>query len=109
MSSNGSDFNYDFHVTLDEKVAPVEYNFQSKEDFDESKLKYNASGEQPGVSVFKLEDGQVFHTYSTYARLEGLAGTYNLLDLTPAGRQEGPNGPAGFKTPAEYEKEEIGE
>jgi predicted dithiol-disulfide oxidoreductase (DUF899 family) len=105
VSSNASDFNYDFHVTLDEKVAPVEYNFQRKEELDAAGLKYNTSGEQPGLSVFKLEDGQVYHTYSTYARLEGLSSTYIFLDLTPAGRQDGPNGPAEFKTPAEYDEE----
>lgn len=105
VSSSASDFNYDFHVTLDEKVAPVEYNFQSKEELDAAGLKYNMSGEQPGFSVFKLDGGQVYHTYSTYHRLEGLSGTYAFLDLTPAGRQEGPNGPAEFKTPAEYDEE----
>lgn len=100
VSSNGSDFNYDFHVTLDEKVAPVEYNFAKEElDVDLS------SGEQPGLTVFKLEDGQVYHTYSGYHRLDSLAGTYIFLDLTPAGRQMGPNGPAEFKTPAEYDEE----
>ncbi|KAF4624514.1 hypothetical protein G7Y89_g13656 [Cudoniella acicularis] len=105
VSSNASDFNYDFHVTLDEKVAPVEYNFQRKEELDAAGPNRNMSGEQPGLSVFKLEDEQVYHTYSTYHRLEGLSGTYTFLDLTPAGRQEGPNGPAEFKTPAEYEEE----
>ncbi|KAK9797617.1 putative DUF899-domain-containing protein [Seiridium cardinale] len=58
VSTNGSDFNYDFQVTLDEKVAHVEYNFQPKE-----KLDVNIAGEQPGLSVFKLEDGQVYHIY----------------------------------------------
>ncbi|KAE8443209.1 hypothetical protein EG329_002077 [Mollisiaceae sp. DMI_Dod_QoI] len=105
VSSNGSDFNYDFHVTLDEKVAPVEYNFQPKEEFETSVAEYNTSGEQPGLSVFKLEDGQVYHTYSTYDRLESLAGTYVFLDLTPAGRQESSEGPAEFKTPAQYDEE----
>ncbi|KAJ5613096.1 hypothetical protein N7510_006290 [Penicillium lagena] len=101
VSSNGSDFNYDFHVTLDEKVAPVEYDFRRKEELDTSP----GSGEQPGLSVFKLEDGVVYHTYSSYYRLDSLAGTYVFLDLTPAGRQMGPNGPAEFKTPAEYDEE----
>jgi len=112
VSSNASDFNYDFHVTLDEKVAPVEYNFQRKEELDAAGLslsavgvRSNPSGEQPGLSVFKLEDGQVYHTYSTYSRLESLSGTYTFLDLTPAGRQEGPYGPAEFKTPAQYDEE----
>jgi predicted dithiol-disulfide oxidoreductase (DUF899 family) len=86
VSSNGSDFNYDFHITMDEKVAPVEYNFQHKEELDAAGL--NMSGEQPRLSVFKLDNEQVYHTYSSYARLEGLSGTYTFLDLTPAGRHE---------------------
>lgn len=66
-SSYGSDFNYDFHVTMDEAVAPVEY----------------------GLSAFLRRDDGVFHTYSTCARgTDLLAGTYNYLDLTPMGRQE---------------------
>lgn len=96
VSSYGSEFNYDFHVTLDEKIAPVEYNFQCRDDI---------RGEQPGFSVFKLEDDLVYHTYSTYARLENLSRTYAFLDLTPAGRQMGSYGPAEFKTPAQYAEE----
>jgi predicted dithiol-disulfide oxidoreductase (DUF899 family) len=105
VSSSANDFNYDFHVTLDETVAPVEYNFQRKEELEAAGLDYNSSGEQPGLSVFKLERGKVYHTYSSYFRLDGLAGTYVWLDLTPGGRQEGPMGPAEFKIPAEYNKE----
>jgi predicted dithiol-disulfide oxidoreductase (DUF899 family) len=105
VSSNASDFNYDFHVTLDEKVAPVEYDFQSREELKLAGRNYNMSGEQPGLSVFKLEDGHVYHTYSAYATvLDELFVTYHFLDLTPAGRQEGPKGP-DFKTPAEYDQE----
>ena len=46
--------------------------------------------EAPGISVFYKDDaGEVFHTYSTYERgVEAMMGTYNLLDLTPKGRQE---------------------
>ncbi|WP_028921709.1 DUF899 domain-containing protein [Pseudonocardia acaciae] len=84
-SSYGGDFNYDFHVTLDESVAPVEYNY-------EPLAGNEAHGEGPGISVF-LRDGSdggdVFHTYSTYARgTDLLNGTFNYLDLTPLGRQE---------------------
>jgi predicted dithiol-disulfide oxidoreductase (DUF899 family) len=100
VSSHGSDFNYDYHVTLDETVAPAEYNFQRKDELDAN----TSSGEQPGLSVFKLKDGQVYHTYSTYHLLDSLAGAYIFLDLTPSGRQEGPNGPAEFKTPAECDE-----
>ncbi len=44
----------------------------------------------PGISVFYKDDaGEVFHTYSTYRRgVEVMMGTYNLLDLTPKGRDE---------------------
>ena len=103
VSSYASDFNYDFHVTLDEKVAPVELNFKRKEELTAAELK-GASGEQPGMSVFKLEDGQVYHTCSTASMME-LLGTYNFLDLTPAGKQDGPEGPCQFKTPADYDEE----
>jgi predicted dithiol-disulfide oxidoreductase (DUF899 family) len=105
VSSNASDFNYDFHATLDEKVAPVEYNFQTKEELEVAGLKSNMSGEQPGLTVFKLEEGQVYHTYTVGDPLEGLTNTYNYLDLTPAGRQDGPCGPAEFKTPAGYNED----
>lgn len=105
VSSHGTDFNYDFHVTLNERVAPAEYSFLNKEELEAAESKGFMSGEQPGLTVFKLEDGKVYHTYSAYFRLDELTSTYAFLDLTPAGRQEGPNGPAGFKTPAEYAEE----
>ncbi len=83
-SSFGSDFNYDFHVTLDESVAPVEYNYRSKAEMDTP-----GKGEAPGLSVFFRDGGDVFHTYSTYARgVESLTDAYPLLDVTPYGRQE---------------------
>ena len=87
-SSYGSDFNYDFHVSLDEDVAPLEYNFQDKAAL-EQKLPYIQSGRDAhGVSVFFREDGRIFHTYSAYSRgVESLLGTYHYLDLTPLGRQ----------------------
>lgn len=81
-SSFGSDFNYDFHVTLDPAVAPMEYNYRDK---SESKFR----GESHGLSVFFRMGDEVFHTYSTYARgVEGLCDPYYLLDVTPYGRQE---------------------
>ena len=89
VSSFGSDFNYDFHVTLDENVAPVEYNYKDKETLMKEGKTYATKGEQPGLSIFYREDKDVFHTYSSYARgVEVLLGTYRLLDLTPLGRQE---------------------
>jgi predicted dithiol-disulfide oxidoreductase (DUF899 family) len=89
-SSFGSDFNYDFHVTTDERVAPVEYNYQDKATLEQKGQTYHLNGEQPGVSVFlRDDDGRIFHTYSAYARgLDMLGGTYVWLDLTPFGRQE---------------------
>ena len=80
VSSYGSSFNYDFHVTLDDAVAPVQYNFRDEPEF---------KGELPGLSVFFRLDDDVFHCYSTYARGgEGLTDAYSLLDATPYGRQE---------------------
>jgi len=89
VSSFGSDFNYDFHVTLDETVKPVEYNYRSKAEILASKAPSATSGEEHGLSVFFRLDNDVFHTYSTYARgTESLTDAYNLLDTTPYGRQE---------------------
>ena len=88
-SSYGSDFNYDFHVTLDEAVAPVEYNYRDKAALVQRGEAYFTQGESHGVSVFLRDGGDIFHTYSTYPRgADLLVGTYNYLDLTPLGRQE---------------------
>lgn len=83
-SSAGSDFNFDYHVsfTPDEVAAgKVDYNYGLTEFPVE---------EGPGLSVFyKDESGNIYHTYSTYARgLDILVGAYNLLDLAPKGRDE---------------------
>jgi predicted dithiol-disulfide oxidoreductase (DUF899 family) len=89
FSSFDSDFNYDFHVTLDEAVAPVEYNYRDKAELEQQGEPWFMQGEQPGLSVFLREGDRIFHTYSTYARGgELLLGTFNYLDLTPLGRQE---------------------
>jgi predicted dithiol-disulfide oxidoreductase (DUF899 family) len=87
LSSEGSDFNFDYHVSFtkeDEQKNKTYYNYVAGEFF---------SDELPGLSVFyKNENGEVFHTYSTYARgLDILVGTYNFLDLTPKGRNEDPD------------------
>jgi predicted dithiol-disulfide oxidoreductase (DUF899 family) len=72
-SSGHSDFNYDFQVTGNAEPEEV-----------------------PGFSCFLLDGGQVFHTYSTYARgTDTLGGSYSLLDLTALGRQEDWEQPAG--------------
>jgi predicted dithiol-disulfide oxidoreductase (DUF899 family) len=88
-SSFGSDFNYDFHVTNDEKVAPVEYNYRNKAELEANKVPNAISGEEHGLSVFFRIGDDVFHTYSAYARgTEGLTGSRALLDMTSYGRQQ---------------------
>ena len=84
VSSHGSDFNYDFGVSFTpEEVAKgeIDYNYGKWP---------HAYDEWPGVSVFFMGDAnEVFHTYSTYGRgVEVMMGTYNILDLTPNGRDE---------------------
>jgi predicted dithiol-disulfide oxidoreductase (DUF899 family) len=107
-SSFGSDFNYDFAVglTSEQQDRGYEYNFQEK-----PPIPADAQGapnghaatcgvdlrtylkELPGMSAFTLEDGEVYHTYSAYARgLDGLWGMYQWLDRAPLGRHE-PDGP----------------
>ena len=93
-SSYGSSFNYDFHTTLDEEVAPVEYDFRSKDTLLADGEPFYTQGEQGGVSVFLREGQDVLHTYSAYGdKMELLNGTLNYLDLTPLGRQDAPGRP----------------
>jgi predicted dithiol-disulfide oxidoreductase (DUF899 family) len=89
-SSFGSDFNYDFHVTLDESVMPIEYNFRPLAELVAKEPSWAGwSGEQPGLSCFLRVDDEIFHTYSQYARgAESTGGSYYFLDLTALGRQE---------------------
>ena len=91
-SSFGSDFNYDFGVTIDESVAPPQYNYRTKAEFEAMGSDFFDSDqpfEMPGQSCFLNVDGHVFHTYSQYARgLESTGGSYYFLDLTALGRQE---------------------
>ena len=84
VSSNGDDFNYDYHVSFkpdDMAAGKVYYNYGMTDGVIE---------DMPGISVFhKLPDGEIVHTYSTYARgAEGTISTYSILDLTPKGRNE---------------------
>jgi predicted dithiol-disulfide oxidoreductase (DUF899 family) len=100
-SSHGSDFNYDFHVTVDESVAPVLLNYRDEAELELSSLTWSAErrGDYPGISVFLRDGYTVFHTYSTYARgLEQPGGTHYYLDLTALGRQEAWEEPAGRAT-----------
>jgi predicted dithiol-disulfide oxidoreductase (DUF899 family) len=97
-SSAGSSFNYDFHVTVDPAVAPVEYNFRDEQQLLETEGESwrDWAGDMPGISTFLRDGDRVFHTYSTYARgLDALASTYNWLDLTVLGRQEDWEEPPG--------------
>lgn len=98
-SSFGTDFNYDFGVTIDESVRPGEYNFRTKEEFEARGDQFFDSDqpfEMPGRSCFLEVDGRVFHTYSQYARgLESTGGSYYFLDLTALGRQEDWEKPEG--------------
>jgi predicted dithiol-disulfide oxidoreductase (DUF899 family) len=95
VSSLGEDFNYDFKVSFTEdEIAKgrIDYNFGTIV----TDPRY-LNEELPGVSVFyKAEAGEVFHTYSTYARgLDMLLGAHHYLDITPEGRNQGayPNWP----------------
>lgn len=97
-SSFGSDFNYDYHVSLDASVTPVEFNFRQSEELREHGLGWTLEepSEQPGYSTFLTVDGEVFHTNSVYARgTEWLGGSYAFLDLTALGRQEDWEEPKG--------------
>ena len=89
-SSFGSDFNYDFHVTLDESRGSDEYNYRSLAEYATKDPSWAGwSGEQPGLSCFVRADDEVFHTYSQFARgAESTGGSYYFLDLTAFGRQE---------------------
>jgi len=89
-SSFGSDFNYDFHVTHDENVTPIEYNFRAAQELvDMGEPFFARPGEQGGVSVFFRDGDTVLHTWSGYGgTTDVLSGTDMRLDLTPLGRQD---------------------
>jgi predicted dithiol-disulfide oxidoreductase (DUF899 family) len=84
VSSFGSDFNFDYHVSFTkDEIAKGEMNYNySTQKFP--------SEEGPGASVFyKDAVGNIFHTYSAYARgLDTLIGAYNWMDMAPKGRDE---------------------
>ncbi len=88
VSSEGSDFNFDYHVSFTRETmatGKVYYNYE---------LTDTSIEELSGISVFyKDENGEIFHTYSSYGRgNEEVLGTYMYLDLVPKGRNEnGPN------------------
>jgi predicted dithiol-disulfide oxidoreductase (DUF899 family) len=84
VSSHGSDFNYDFHVSVSEAEKASGKRYYNYEETGSS------GGDAPGLSVFyRDEEGAVYHTYSTYARGgDILIGAHNFLDMTPKGRNE---------------------
>jgi predicted dithiol-disulfide oxidoreductase (DUF899 family) len=108
-SSLDSDFNFDFNTSFTEdqlRSGTVEYNYRPKdttwlrEAGDKGIAAEHAAmtgtdtatyvREHPGMSAFALEDGAVYHTYSTYARgLDALWGMYQWLDRAPKGRNDG--------------------
>jgi len=109
-SSFGGDFNFDFSVGFTEEQQSkegIEYNYRREKVFQPRLIQENGVKtvenhasmcgtdmptylrERPGVSTFALEDGIVYHAYSTYARgLDGLWGMYQWLDRAPKGRNE---------------------
>ena len=90
-SSHGSDFNYDFHVTLDPSVAPVEYNFKDAAELERMDPAWRGwSGEEQGVSAFLRRGDRVFHTYSAYAR--GIENLIGILQLARPHRRGPPRG-----------------
>jgi predicted dithiol-disulfide oxidoreductase (DUF899 family) len=122
-SSAGSDFNFDFGVSFTEEQqrSGAEYNFSEfptmqpiiEADFPPIVEQAKATGtdpagymsEAPGMSAFALEDGAVFHTYSTYARgLDVLMGYYQWLDRAPKGRNEGDRRELWIRRHDEYDE-----
>ncbi|MDQ6597699.1 DUF899 domain-containing protein [Bacillus salipaludis] len=83
-SSGNTDFNYDFQASFTEQEV------EDKRAFYNYTLQNPMSSDREGVSVFyKDEDGDIFHTYSTYARgIDMMNITYQFLDLVPKGRQD---------------------
>jgi predicted dithiol-disulfide oxidoreductase (DUF899 family) len=94
-SSYGSDFNYDYQVTLDATRGQDQYNYRAEPEL----MGGDRSTEMPGVSCFLREGDEIFHTYSTFARgTDDMGGAYWLLDLTALGRQEDWEEPKGRVT-----------
>ncbi|MFZ0041809.1 MAG: DUF899 domain-containing protein [Solirubrobacteraceae bacterium] len=101
-SSWDSDFNYDFHATVDDRVAPVRIFFRSEAELAAAGMPYTESmrGDWPGISTFLHVDNEIFHTYSTFGRgIEEFHNGDHYLDLTALGRQEAWEEPKGRATP----------
>ncbi|WP_369166517.1 DUF899 domain-containing protein [Streptomyces sp. R28] len=100
-SSAGSDFNYDFHATVDDRVAPVQVNHRSEAELAEAGRPWSERmrGDYPGISAFLRAGDEVFHTYSTFGRgIEQFHYGIPYLDLTALGRQEPWEEPKGRAT-----------
>ncbi|CAN7366489.1 thioredoxin family protein [Caballeronia sp. LjRoot29] len=108
-SSFGSDFNFDFNISLTEqqqREGTVEYNYAREAPVVDIPSRTTPDGattfaimsgtdtatyarERPGISAFVLEDGVVYHAYSSYSRgVDGIWGMYQWLDRAPKGRNE---------------------
>ncbi|WP_238010026.1 DUF899 domain-containing protein [Dactylosporangium sp. AC04546] len=107
-SSYGSDFNYDHHATLDDRVAPVLLHFRTEAELREHGVPWTGGpwtpgmngAEMPGISAFLRVGDEVFHTYSTFGRgIEEFHNGYRYLDLTALGRQEPWEEPKGRAEP----------
>jgi len=101
-SSAGSDFNHDFHATVDERVAPVQVFHRTEAELAEAGMPWSPSmrGDWPGISAFLRVGEEVFHTYSTFGRgIEEFHNGYHYLDLTALGRQEAWEEPKGRAVP----------
>jgi predicted dithiol-disulfide oxidoreductase (DUF899 family) len=95
-SSFGSEFNYDYGVTLAADRGLTSYNYNSIPEA----LGDAPTTELPGFSCFLKTEDQIFHTYSTYGRgADTTIGTYALLDMTALGRQEDWEEPKGRVDP----------
>ncbi len=101
-SSAGGDFNYDFHATVDDRMAPVRIFYRTEAQMAEAGQPWTKGmrGDWPGISAFLMVDGVVYHTYSTFGRgIEEFHNGYPYLDLTALGRQEAWEEPEGRATP----------
>jgi predicted dithiol-disulfide oxidoreductase (DUF899 family) len=91
-SSYGSDFNYDYQVSLDAERGQSDYNYRPEPGL----LGGDRSAEMPGYSCFLRDGDEVFHTYSAFARgTEYVGNAYTFLDMTALGRQEDWEEPKG--------------
>ena len=101
-SSWGSDFNYDFYATVDDRVAAVRIFYRTEDQLAATSMPYTESmrGDWPGISAFLRVGDEIVHTYSTFGRgLEEFHNSDNYLDLTALGRQEAWEEPKGRATP----------